>query len=198
MPSYPRRDGAQPCQYYLKTGKCNYGQRCKFDHPQRDKRLLTALLRRDCFDYVQSANCPYGQRCKYNHPPLDTLPHGLTDGLRRHDAKPQTTEHPLPLPLSPPDHRRSLMHDLRLQPSQRTAKPHQSPIPNRKFLLPSLLDDPIGRLRDGTHAVEWRSPLDGNASRPRAQSSRGFDPLAYDAQLFGARPSWAPASSLSR
>lgn len=68
---YPLRPDAPPCQYYLKTGKCNYGPRCKFDHPHRDAKLLVALGRRDCFDYVQGHVCPYGDRCKYNHPPKE-------------------------------------------------------------------------------------------------------------------------------
>mmetsp|Transcript_8433 Transcript_8433/g.18106 ORF Transcript_8433/g.18106 Transcript_8433/m.18106 type:complete len:488 (+) Transcript_8433:131-1594(+) len=66
--SYPVRPGAPPCQYYLKTGKCSYGARCKFNHPPRDEKLLSALHRRDCFDFVHTGECPYGSTCKYNHP----------------------------------------------------------------------------------------------------------------------------------
>lgn len=67
---YPVRNGAADCQYYLKTGKCNYGSRCKFNHPFRDESLVNALNRRDCFDFVQKGTCPYGKSCKYNHPSL--------------------------------------------------------------------------------------------------------------------------------
>lgn len=65
---YPLRPAAAACQYYLKTGKCNYGSRCRFNHPSRPDALVDALNRRDCFDYVQTASCPYGKACKYNHP----------------------------------------------------------------------------------------------------------------------------------
>eukprot|EP00871_Galdieria_phlegrea_P005860 jgi/Galph1/761/GphlegSOOS_G5501.1 len=66
--TYPVRPGTPDCMYYLKTGKCNYGSRCKFSHPPRDERLIKALGRRDCFDYLQFGRCPYGKSCKYNHP----------------------------------------------------------------------------------------------------------------------------------
>jgi len=64
----PIRKGKPVCQYYLKTGKCNYGNRCKFHHPERDFELIQLLNRRDCFDFVQSGHCLYGTQCKYNHP----------------------------------------------------------------------------------------------------------------------------------
>lgn len=35
---YPVRPGLPDCQYYLKTGKCTFGARCKFNHPERDER----------------------------------------------------------------------------------------------------------------------------------------------------------------
>lgn len=67
---YPLRPDVPDCQYYLKTGRCNYGTRCRFNHPHRDENLVNALNRRDCFDFVKTGACPYGLSCKYNHPPL--------------------------------------------------------------------------------------------------------------------------------
>ena len=67
---YPLRPDAPDCQYYLKTGRCNYGTRCRFNHPHRNQNLIESLNRRDCFDFVKTGICPYGPSCKYNHPQL--------------------------------------------------------------------------------------------------------------------------------
>uniref|UniRef100_A0A7S3EHM0 C3H1-type domain-containing protein n=1 Tax=Rhodosorus marinus TaxID=101924 RepID=A0A7S3EHM0_9RHOD len=102
---YPLRPGFADCQYYLKTGKCTYGARCKFNHPVRDERLVTALNRRDCFDFVQTGKCPYGRSCKYNHPNRkDMAVLGLGNGAL--DAAPtrgriSTTSTGTVLPRSP-------------------------------------------------------------------------------------------------
>jgi len=77
-PAYPLRSGAALCQYYMKTGKCSYGSRCKFSHPPREQKLLTALNRRDCFDFVHTGECAYGATCKYNHPAERLDPPRLT------------------------------------------------------------------------------------------------------------------------
>jgi hypothetical protein len=68
---YPCREGAPDCLHYLKTGRCQFGARCKFNHPPRDARLIDSLNRRDCFDWVMTGSCPYGTSCKYNHPALN-------------------------------------------------------------------------------------------------------------------------------
>ncbi|KAK4523076.1 hypothetical protein GAYE_PCTG36G0966 [Galdieria yellowstonensis] len=65
---YPLRQSRPDCVYYLKTGKCSYGTKCKYNHPPRDQTLVKALSRRECFDFLQFGKCPYGKRCKYNHP----------------------------------------------------------------------------------------------------------------------------------
>lgn len=46
------------CREYLRTGKCKYGNQCKFNHPPVN-----------CRDYLRTGNCKYGNQCKYNHPP---------------------------------------------------------------------------------------------------------------------------------
>ncbi|XP_022842409.1 zinc finger CCCH domain-containing protein 34-like isoform X1 [Olea europaea var. sylvestris] len=40
--SYPERPGEPDCGYYLKTGFCGYGARCRFSHP-RDRSAVKAF-----------------------------------------------------------------------------------------------------------------------------------------------------------
>lgn len=40
--SYPERPNEADCIYYLKTGFCGYGVRCRFNHP-RDRNLVKIL-----------------------------------------------------------------------------------------------------------------------------------------------------------
>lgn len=42
--SYPERPNEADCIYYLKTGYCGYGSRCRFNHPRdRGKVFITTL-----------------------------------------------------------------------------------------------------------------------------------------------------------
>jgi len=37
--SYPERHGVPNCAYYMRTGFCGYGGRCRFNHP-RDRAAV--------------------------------------------------------------------------------------------------------------------------------------------------------------
>lgn len=41
--SYPQRPDEADCIYYLKTGFCGYGTRCRFNHP-RDRAAVITLF----------------------------------------------------------------------------------------------------------------------------------------------------------
>jgi len=85
----PVRPGATPCSFYLKTGQCAFGERCKFDHPPglggsqaSSSGLPTAAdgsplssqglpLRPGgvpCAHYLKTGTCKFGASCMFDHP----------------------------------------------------------------------------------------------------------------------------------
>ncbi|XP_049397850.1 zinc finger CCCH domain-containing protein 37-like isoform X1 [Solanum stenotomum] len=85
-PVYPQRPGQTECDFYMKTGECKYGEKCKFHHPldrsasavsdvqqPNVKLTLAGLPRREgavhCPYYMKTGMCKYGASCKFDHPP---------------------------------------------------------------------------------------------------------------------------------
>ncbi|GAB4851257.1 hypothetical protein Ancab_030554 [Ancistrocladus abbreviatus] len=80
---YPERPGEPDCIYYLRTGFCGYGARCRFNHP-RDRGGSTAVAwgvgrpgggeypervgQPLCQYYMRTGMCKFGSSCKYHHP----------------------------------------------------------------------------------------------------------------------------------
>ncbi|XP_057476614.1 zinc finger CCCH domain-containing protein 34-like isoform X3 [Actinidia eriantha] len=77
--SYPERPDEPDCIYYLRTGFCGYGARCRFNHPQ-DRSLVVGAMRAGggefpervgqpvCQYYMRTGMCKFGASCKYHHP----------------------------------------------------------------------------------------------------------------------------------
>ncbi|KAH7857096.1 hypothetical protein Vadar_008973 [Vaccinium darrowii] len=77
--SYPERPDEANCIYYLRTGFCGYGSRCRFNHP-RDRSSVVVALRAgggeyperadqpECQYYMRTGTCKFGASCKYHHP----------------------------------------------------------------------------------------------------------------------------------
>ncbi|KAL4564857.1 hypothetical protein LXL04_028930 [Taraxacum kok-saghyz] len=77
--SYPERPDEADCIYYLRTGFCGYGSRCRFNHP-RDRGSVIGALRASggeyperigqpvCQYYMRTGMCKFGASCKYHHP----------------------------------------------------------------------------------------------------------------------------------
>ncbi|XP_023539923.1 zinc finger CCCH domain-containing protein 34-like isoform X3 [Cucurbita pepo subsp. pepo] len=78
--SYPERPEEADCIYYLRTGFCGYGSRCRFNHPRERSAVLGGGSRpggRDypervgqplCQYYMRTGMCKFGTSCKYHHP----------------------------------------------------------------------------------------------------------------------------------
>ncbi|XP_071702137.1 zinc finger CCCH domain-containing protein 34-like [Rutidosis leptorrhynchoides] len=77
--SYPERPDEADCIYYLRTGFCGYGSRCRFNHP-RDRNSIVGAMRLSggeyperigepvCQYYMRTGICKFGTSCKYHHP----------------------------------------------------------------------------------------------------------------------------------
>ncbi|XP_051127928.1 zinc finger CCCH domain-containing protein 58-like [Andrographis paniculata] len=76
---YPERSGEPDCIYYVRTGFCGYGNRCRFNHPPDCTAAIGAFRasgdeypeRTDqpvCKYYMRTGLCKYGASCKYHHP----------------------------------------------------------------------------------------------------------------------------------
>ncbi|KAF3456188.1 hypothetical protein FNV43_RR00838 [Rhamnella rubrinervis] len=75
--SYPERPDEADCIYYLRTGYCGYGSRCRFNHP---RGLVLGAVRAGgmeypervgqpvCQYYMRTGTCKFGASCKYHHP----------------------------------------------------------------------------------------------------------------------------------
>ncbi|KAL8171407.1 hypothetical protein V2J09_023211 [Rumex salicifolius] len=62
--TYPERPGEPNCIYYMRTGFCGYGERCRFNHP-RDRSEAYRGGRTSGEDYPERDGQPL---CQYNHP----------------------------------------------------------------------------------------------------------------------------------
>ncbi|KAL4570333.1 hypothetical protein LXL04_025985 [Taraxacum kok-saghyz] len=79
LDSYPQRPDEADCIYYLRTGFCGYGSRCRFNHP-RDRSSVVGAMRSTggeyperigqpvCQYYMRTGMCKFGASCKYHHP----------------------------------------------------------------------------------------------------------------------------------
>lgn len=76
--SYPERSGMPDCAYYMRTGFCGFGSRCRYNHP-RDRAAVVAAVRATgdyperpgepaCQFYLKTGTCKFGASCKFHHP----------------------------------------------------------------------------------------------------------------------------------
>ncbi|XP_058095367.1 zinc finger CCCH domain-containing protein 8-like [Magnolia sinica] len=108
---YPQRPGQMECDFYMKTGECKFGERCKFHHPidrsaptpsmmkqvqENVKLTLAGLPRREgaviCAFYMKTGTCKYGATCRFDHPPPGEViamaaAQGMSGGGEERDAE---------------------------------------------------------------------------------------------------------------
>ena len=87
---YPRREGAEKCEYYVRSGYCRDGAACRFDHPPEYRVQRNSLgypIRQgvpECTYFAKSGMCKYGASCRFSHPEKYLDPANRTKG----DARP--------------------------------------------------------------------------------------------------------------
>ncbi|XP_047329180.1 zinc finger CCCH domain-containing protein 32-like [Impatiens glandulifera] len=78
---YPERPGAPDCSYYMRTGSCGYGAKCRYNHPPDRNSVGGALTvggvvgeyperpgELACQFYLRTGFCKFGASCKFHHP----------------------------------------------------------------------------------------------------------------------------------
>ena len=92
---YPQKVGEPDCRDYLRTGRCKYGESCKYNHPpnvQSGGGVKTPLDPSEppfpirpgeppCQYYMKHGTCKFGQTCKFHHPPQLMAGTGAASGL---------------------------------------------------------------------------------------------------------------------
>lgn len=77
----PQSAEREICKYFLRTGTCGYGDKCRYYHPRNAQRpRLNSLgypLRdgeRPCAFYLKHNWCGFGATCKFHHPEMQAGP----------------------------------------------------------------------------------------------------------------------------
>mmetsp|Transcript_1826 Transcript_1826/g.2627 ORF Transcript_1826/g.2627 Transcript_1826/m.2627 type:complete len:702 (+) Transcript_1826:659-2764(+) len=77
MAHYPQRPDEPDCRDFLRTGRCKYGDSCKYHHPvggvkaPSDPSEPPFPVRPNeppCQYYLKHGTCKFGQMCKFHHP----------------------------------------------------------------------------------------------------------------------------------
>eukprot|EP00816_Leptocylindrus_hargravesii_P004024 CAMPEP_0196802150 /NCGR_PEP_ID=MMETSP1362-20130617/1825_1 /TAXON_ID=163516 /ORGANISM="Leptocylindrus danicus, Strain CCMP1856" /LENGTH=461 /DNA_ID=CAMNT_0042173367 /DNA_START=389 /DNA_END=1774 /DNA_ORIENTATION=- len=79
---YPQRVGEADCRDYLRTGRCKYGESCKYHHPPNVQNGggIASINPSEppfplrpgepaCQYFLKHGTCKFGQTCKFHHPP---------------------------------------------------------------------------------------------------------------------------------
>lgn len=71
---YPERPGLPDCAYYMRTGSCGYGAKCRYNHPRDRSSSLGVgefperVGEPACQYYLRTGTCKFASSCKFNHP----------------------------------------------------------------------------------------------------------------------------------
>eukprot|EP00581_Thalassiosira_minuscula_P018837 CAMPEP_0183719176 /NCGR_PEP_ID=MMETSP0737-20130205/12232_1 /TAXON_ID=385413 /ORGANISM="Thalassiosira miniscula, Strain CCMP1093" /LENGTH=635 /DNA_ID=CAMNT_0025948883 /DNA_START=211 /DNA_END=2118 /DNA_ORIENTATION=+ len=91
---YPLRPGEADCRDFLRTGRCKYGESCKYNHPPNvesgggvkpinpsEPLFPIRPTEPSCQYFLKHGTCKFGQSCKFNHPTGTSLGDGSGGSL---------------------------------------------------------------------------------------------------------------------
>nr|VDC61585.1 unnamed protein product [Brassica rapa] len=79
---YPVRPGIKDCQFYLRTGRCCYGENCCYNHPKETPRGKINMPK--CKFFLRG-KCKNGSHCDFDHSKEgDHLSESLLQGQKRY------------------------------------------------------------------------------------------------------------------
>lgn len=86
---YPQRPSEADCRDFLRTGRCKYGESCKYNHPPNvesgggvkpidpnEPLFPIRPTEPPCQYFLKHSTCKFGQSCKFNHPTASALADG--------------------------------------------------------------------------------------------------------------------------
>ena len=88
---HPIRPGQPDCSFFVSSGLCKFGEKCKYNHPPEKAAIPpTGMVNGKypvrpnkpvCQYWSTTGDCKYGDECSFNHPPEKCNPSGPLGNL---------------------------------------------------------------------------------------------------------------------
>jgi hypothetical protein len=88
---HPVRPGMPDCSFFVSSGLCKFGEKCKYNHPPEKAAIPpTGMVNGKypirpnkpvCQYWTSTGDCKFGEECSFNHPPEKCNPSGPLGNL---------------------------------------------------------------------------------------------------------------------
>ncbi|KAH0911249.1 hypothetical protein HID58_034570 [Brassica napus] len=90
---YPVRPGIKDCQFYLRTGRCGYGENCCYNHPKETPRGKINMPK--CKFFLRG-KCKNGSHCDFDHSKEGDRAEHTRQGQKRYRTESTSRSSPSP------------------------------------------------------------------------------------------------------
>ncbi|CDY66327.1 BnaCnng50350D [Brassica napus] len=90
---YPVRPGTKDCQFYLRTGRCGYGENCCYNHP---KEIPTGEINMPKCKFFLRGKCKNGSHCDFDHSKEGDGAEHTRQGQKRYKTESTSRSSPSP------------------------------------------------------------------------------------------------------